>query len=82
MGAVAVSGKKFFLSNTKFFVVYNSQTVEEIDTKLILPRLQHLCMCSALRIFLQCHGQGQLMRLLNYSCGLYLKHFLTDTGAV
>ena len=43
----------------------DSETVEEIDTKLVLPRLQHLQMCSALRIFLQ--GQGQLVGSFNYS---------------
>ena len=64
-GAIVVSGKNLCLSVTQFSVVCNSETVEEIDTKLVLSRLQHLKIRSALRTFLQ--GQGQLMRSLNYS---------------
>ena len=56
-GAIVVSGKNLCLSVTQFLMACNSETVEEIDTKLVLPRLQHQQMCSALRIFLQ--GQGQ-----------------------
>ena len=62
-GAV-VSGKNLCLSVTQFLMACNLETVEEIDTKLVLPRLQHQQMCSALRIFLQ--GQGQLVGSFNY----------------
>ena len=41
-GAIVVSGKNLCLSVTQFSVVCNSETVEEIDTKLVLSRLQHL----------------------------------------
>ena len=62
-GAIVVSGKNLCLSVTQFLMACNSETVEEIDTKLVLPRLQHQQMCSALRIFLQ----GQLVGSFNYS---------------
>ena len=60
-GAIVVSGKNLCLSVTQFLMACNSETVEEIDTKLVLPRLQHQQMCSALRIFLQGQDQGQLV---------------------
>ena len=66
-GAIVVSGKNLCLSVTQFLMACNSETVEEIDTKLVLPRLQHQQMCSALRIFLQGQGQGQLVGSFNYS---------------
>ena len=65
-GTIVVSGKNLCLSVTQFLMACSSETVEEIDTKLVPPRLQHLQMCSALRIFLQGQGQGQLVRLFNY----------------
>ena len=66
-GAIVVSGKNLCLSVTQFLMACNSETVEEIDTKLVLPRLQHQQMCSALRIFLQGQGQSQLVGSFNYS---------------
>ena len=66
-GAIVVSGKNLCLSVTQFLMACNSETVEKIDTKLVLPRLQHQQMCSALRIFLQGQGQGQLVGFFNYS---------------
>ena len=66
-GAIVVSGKNLCLSITQFLMACDSETVEEIDTKLVLPRLQHLQMCFALRIFLQGQGQGQLVGSFNYS---------------
>ena len=39
--AIAVSGKNFCLSATKYSVVSNSETVEEIDTKLVLSRVHY-----------------------------------------
>ena len=64
---IVVSGKNLCLSVTQFLMACNSETVEEIDTKLVPPRLQHLQMCSALKIFLQGQDQGQLVRSFNYS---------------
>ena len=66
-GTIVVSGKNLCLSVTQFLMACSSETVEEIDTKLVPPRLQHLQMCSALRIFLQGQGHGQLVRSFNYS---------------
>ena len=81
-GAIVVSGKNLCLSVTQFLMACNSETVEEINTKLVLPRLQNQQMCSALRIFLQGQGQGQLVGVFQlFVSGLSLKHFLTDTCA-
>ena len=66
-GAIVVSGKNLCLSVTQFLMACNSETVEEIDTKLVPPRLQHQQMCSALRIFLQGQGPGQLVGSFSYS---------------
>ena len=41
-GTIVVSGKNLCLSVTKFLMACNSETLEEIDTKLVLTRLQHL----------------------------------------
>ena len=41
-GAIVVSGKNLCLSVTQFLMACDSETVEEVDTKLVLPRLQHL----------------------------------------
>ena len=80
-GAIVVSGKNLCLSVTQFLMACNSETVEEIDTKLVLlvaTPADVFCIenISAKSRSTSAGGVFQI-----FVSGLSLKHFLIDTCA-
>ena len=82
-GAIVVSGKNLCLSVTQFSVVCNSETVEEIDTKLVFIKTatpkDKFCIEN---IFARSRSRSANDVTQPFVSGLYLKHFLTDTCTV